>query len=862
MRVVEQQPDVKVFLKRFIDNEDDWNEAVTYLGLNGESMKLFLRGDGEKPGQFFPTWGTESIDQYLQTVTVLEERMGGDYAEVIYPKDAPLYLGDDFRPSYELGLLEVMKGVYAVTTNINRNGNPGSATVKLSLSLLSNNIDDKTLLAISAFDLLNADYSKILNMSAEGISQLKQMGVTGDSATAKRIVEMLSTRKLNILQSNSGGNSMFVDSIRTIFRPMDKIQIWFRKRHTTGYNFPSDYAVAFTGLISDSTVSYGGGKVEVTLGAEDTLKWLRITRVNVSPSPNVGASESGQKAIAFTTTFAKENGSQIIKDLVLGRGVNANGTPWLQRIIQNDSGDNITQYYVKNMKTGNGDWRVVTFSDSKNTKPVGLAGYEQLEQASPITAIGEFQLIDKKSYATIKTTVDSGDPAVKKTKTSDGNPIYIRETLQAGMFFRLDTDFDKSRLLIPEKWIADWAPYKNLFQSAFQLWESDFKFRLDIAKEVANATDFEFFADASGTIHYRPPLYMLTPGLSYTWLFNYGETDITKFSPYFIEDQYFIDDIDVVSDSFTTSDRDIKTYVSVTGQPNYFDMEDFLKVNTTYYYNPVLVNRYGVRYITKQLPMLSGLDAGADPARTSYAQAWMNRQNASINTGSVTIAGTPELEVGRTIGLIGNKDNIVNTIKKINASSAKSLRGDETKVTAKISGAINSLNQDIIEQMKRLPVYYIDTISHSYTQGKTFTTTLGLTHGRVLGNRYGTGFLGFGVGGDDAQTMDAMMDAIDYNPPQKVWTAMGPQGGIGLKREKWAIIRSQDASGAPAVKYYSAPETNKNGVAPVRSMGNPVPTEMHTAVGGPAIWKLYEFNQNMLYLSGESGTPGKPWPGQ
>ena len=824
-----QMPDVRIFLKRFIDNESDWDKTLSYLGLNSEDIKKY-NSEGKNNGKsFFPKWGVDSDAKYIQNTTVYEERMDGQYEKSpLHEAGQPLFKAKDFQPTYELGMLEVVKGVQTVSTNINRLGNPGNASVKLVLPLLENGTEDKTLLMVSVKDVLNKDYSALTH---ENIEQLKRNGVPDSFSSAE-----LSTRRLNILQTNIGKPSMFASNMKTIFRPMDKIQIWFRKKSATGYLFPSDYAVAFTGLLSEASVSYSGGKIEVNLMAEDVLKWLRITRVNVTPSVTPQFSEGNIRPTAFSTIFAGQKGIEIVKSLLLG-SADPNSQSWLQRINPAPNpkygGIDTILYAVRNKKTGDVDWRPVQFLDEQKKRPMLSwvdPAVEELYPSRDVMGVGEFQLTGKLSYARyesvdgVQTKISKSqyDALKAKAKISGNIIAYEREVPQAGMLFKLQTDFTTSNVLIPEKWINDWAPYRHLFQSTFQLWQSDYKYRLDLIKEVAEISDFEFFADASGTVHYRPPLYMLTPGVSYSWIFNYGETNPQKLSPYVFEPQYFIEDLDVISENFTISDRDIKTYVTVTGQYNYLEMEDIAKVNTTLYYDPVLVNRYGIRMSAKQLPILAGKDSDADNARTAYTQAWLNRQNSGINTGALTLVGTPELEVGRTIGMVGDMDSVLNSIKKVDTSAIKSAQKGTIDVELKIQSSVT-------EEIKRMPVYYITSLTNNYTQGKQFTTTLGLTHGRILGNRFGTGFLGFGIG-DDAQTMNDMFNAIDYEPAKTI------QKNLPKEREE---------------KTFSSPEQKAN----IIKMTNSALVETRPVVAQGKWWQISAYHG----YNYEIKKPGGSW---
>lgn len=194
-----QMPDVRIFLKRFIDNESDWDKTLSYLGLNSEDIKKY-NSEGKNNGKsFFPKWGVDSDAKYIQNTTVYEERMDGQYEKSpLHEAGQPLFKAKDFQPTYELGMLEVVKGVQTVSTNINRLGNPGNASVKLVLPLLENGTEDKTLLMVSVKDVLNKDYSALTHEIQTNCSR--------HSRTTEDFVVRRARLSLSSLASRFSGN--------------------------------------------------------------------------------------------------------------------------------------------------------------------------------------------------------------------------------------------------------------------------------------------------------------------------------------------------------------------------------------------------------------------------------------------------------------------------------------------------------------------------------------------------------------------------------------------------------------------------------------------------------------------------------
>jgi hypothetical protein len=181
-----------------------------------------------------------------------------------------------------------------------------------------------------------------------------------------------------------------------------------------------------------------------------------------------------------------------------------------------------------------------------------------------------------------------------------------------------------------------------------------------------------------------------------------------------------------------------------------------------------LLQRYAVRYQKKSAPIFSDTSvpttASPGPAsngqpgynvedgRDSYCRALLNRRNARLKSATMTINGTPELRLCNTVALVGNLSTALQSVS-LNPFASSAI----TKLTSTlpaVAGPVNSLMvqnstvpQSTLTALQKMLVYYISTISHSYTQGREFTTTMSLTHGRHWTDALPSGSVGYGTSG-------------------------------------------------------------------------------------------------------------------
>lgn len=554
------------------------------------------------------------------------------------------------RPFYEPILLDCLLGPYKVDTSLNRLGQPGTASVAFHLPLASNSLTPDLFMGFNSEDVFS-------------LSTLEQAGRSIPSST------------LGILKSNLR---------ETTIQPFDMIQIWGRKKLSTGSTFPGDYAPVFTGFVTKTSVSYVGSTIGVTVQAEDVGKVLRLARVNVDPALDPSFRAAGINVTPFQNVLQSaqfKTGADLIKGLLKG-------------------------------------------------SPGTILGLSQVEVLSKV----EVQA--------------SGTQTIPKFTTTSN-------------VVSLASDFENIKLNLFEDLLTRWAPYASQFKNAFRLWETDARTKFDICREVADVTEFEFYVDGLGVVNYHPPLYFLNP-----------------FAP-----QYLIEDIDIESESHNVDEAEVLTVVEVHSQPSF--IPDTIAYNalrrndSLIQASDALIQRYGVRWQKKSVPILSGLDSVAatktgnqklltdkarNTARDGYARAWMNRRNARLRSATVTINGTPEIRVCNTVAFVGNLQQTMRNVaqNQLSISDVTGL-GTVAATAANIvnKGAVLSPAASIgaVAALKNILVYYVSAVTHNYTQGGRYTTTLTLTHGRPWTEPLNQGSVGYALDAKDSDSVVEQMKA-------------------------------------------------------------------------------------------------------
>jgi len=160
------------------------------------------------------------------------------------------------------------------------------------------------------------------------------------------------------------------------------------------------------------------------------------------------------------------------------------------------------------------------------------------------------------------------------------------------------------------------------------LMETITKSKLELANELKDMIQFEFFMDVNGEIVFKPPFYNI----------DIRENLISR-----------IDDVDIINWNFLQSESEVVTRMEVKGQ-----ISQTISNGETDKYtrrgiaiDPFLAQRYGLRIQQRTAHWLKTSDECL-----TYAKSELDRINARAQSGTISIIGRPELRLGYPIYII------------------------------------------------------------------------------------------------------------------------------------------------------------------------------------------------------------------
>jgi len=509
----------------------------------------------------------------------------------------------------------------------------------------------------------------------------------------------LSSKDLSIFKTirNDNGDIIATDRRETNLLPMDMIQIWVSKRYTKTYRFPNDYTVIFTGFIISPKVNFTGGNspgYTITLQCEDTGKILRQSRANIDPALDSRWKPEELDVTAFQSKLNEP------------RSANRGGSQIIESLIKGEPGNWFGLSKAEVIDGIINNFEVTDPNGNKQKTP----GIIKKLSTHIVTMPTEFENIQFNLYDNFTNEL------IQKDKT-DGTKEEVKNPFA-------------------------WYPYVTMFKSTFKFWENDYKYRWDMCKEIANITEFEFYVDHMGVINYHPPFYTVNPSNLH----------------------YYIDDREILSEDHTFSEKPILTSLEVTSQPSYGVVSNVAGYLSAYVTAPIeIIQRYGLRWSSKNIPIFSTSDMqlhGAElvdntksgQVRYLFAKALMNRRNAEVRSASVEIIGNPEIVLCQTMLFVGDLEKL---LKKV---SLGSIVGQVLGISTVNVSNLDIISDDIKKIIGSFKVYYVSGISHKYTQGSSFTTSLTLTHGRMFDKDYGPEGVGYFVDDKDNSLVKLLYD--------------------------------------------------------------------------------------------------------
>jgi hypothetical protein len=385
---------------------------------------------------------------------------------------------------------------------------------------------------------------------------------------------------------------------------MSEVEIYMkgrfpREKEDKTLEYP--YYPIFWGVITSITENYSDGSHNVSVSCADILRWWQITNMVFNPS-----------IVSSKEQFFVEN-PDLTKD--------KQDTYMQGGVIQTDGRDltiyanifankNAFEIMHELSKTSMRDILPLLNSLDAAISTPDKIGFNLTE-----TALKEIMLYWEKRLSQIGRNLRMYGVHFEEVEVTRTNADKTTSIVKEYKIF-FDSDFSKV------------YPY-TLDVKAPDTFESEIKSKLDIANEIKDVLQFEFFMDVNGEIIFKPPFYNL----------NVIQNNNSV-----------IRDLDIVSWSFTQSESEICTRCDVTGiwktSQSGADVSGSIGKETVkgIAIDDKLAKRYGIRLQERHITRLNKKEECLN-----YAFGELNRINALARQGTVSIIGRPELRLGYPI---------------------------------------------------------------------------------------------------------------------------------------------------------------------------------------------------------------------
>lgn len=377
---------------------------------------------------------------------------------------------------------------------------------------------------------------------------------------------------------------------------MSEVEIYFKGRfpkedEETGVKtYP--YYPAFWGVIISIVENYSDGMNNISVSCADILRWWQITTVTINPAVIVSANALTKyltvQGIKEEKQQAYVEKNQAVISEKTGRLISPHGNIYAGKTIPEILID-LAQISIENIAP------IINAFDQKfdNTDKVGAdlkAKAEEIEQ--------ELMKYWEARFNTIGRNLR----------------IFGLKTVE-------QTGFGETKISLDQENFGNVMPYQ-LNESSPNEVESVSRSQLEIANELKESIQFEFFTDVNGEIIFKPPFFNLNV--------------ITNKNS-------IINDLDIIDWNFTTAEAEMVTRIDVSGSwlqtlPGGKDVLRGIAIDMQ------AAKKFGLRIQTRNINWLNSKEKCF-----TYAQGELNRINALARQGSISIIGRPELRLGYPI---------------------------------------------------------------------------------------------------------------------------------------------------------------------------------------------------------------------
>jgi len=439
----------------------------------------------------------------------------------------------------------------------------------------------------------------------------------------------------------------------------------------------------FTGFISSVKTERTLGdslRTEITITCEDVLKKLTQTRVNIKPSLNVAESQS-QERLWLANRLSNRPPHEILM-LILSRaysdpytaeGFEARLTDARKRKTPEASAKAveklIDEYIPVSTATADGKFEAV-----KTTPFITVLG-------SGITVKPVHDVLTKrdtgKGFALPKRIFGFRRVATRGSKKTSADVNLILQRINGNGRKNFLNRVDPDDLA----WVVEGTTqpaYQMTYVKEIGLFASEWKSGLAVCNEVAKNINWEFFADETGIVRFRPINVTLPhdfrPNEPFRTTSEIGgsfQDDGRVGSEYWLDPKYIQyeshkkSDIGIFTIAYCYGDRQIAEHFPGTIKGAAVDVQRFLRLGE------------------RVAPVITRYNVLEDGACAWYARAHLSRLNANERTGMITYIGDSRLQAGNPVYI-----------------------PHETRV------------------------YYIASVTHNFEVGMSYMTTLNLKYGR------------------------------------------------------------------------------------------------------------------------------------
>lgn len=383
------------------------------------------------------------------------------------------------------------------------------------------------------------------------------------------------------------------------FIAMMEVKIYMKGRYLDDADFfkPKYYPV-FWGFITEVSESYNSGNFTISLTCSDMLAWWKFTNIILVPSNFTAANYGPPANRFFPTIFKNLNPWEII--FTLFNDSFFMNPPAANFVYPQPSSTQYISLLIETLKRVKDNQSFSALTKNVNDYWNKRFGFEVKSGADVLEKV-PLEMYGLQGQINMDSILQSSETKFRSSlQKGDGYTPVTKE---------LDLDYGILARLQP------FGAYKNFGTGAKTLEHS----KLDIAQQVCDWSNLEFFQDTNGRFVFKPPFYNLN-------VMGGGVPE------------YEIEPKDLINISTSIVSDSIVNYLELTA-PQFYNVLELEFIG--YHIDIDLLKRFGLRF--RSLPIMYGNNA---KELNMIAAAQMSVMNAKAFTGNVTIPLRPEVRLG------------------------------------------------------------------------------------------------------------------------------------------------------------------------------------------------------------------------